>query len=196
MAEQTPRPQAAGTAAAVVKRKAGVPVWRVGKPDAFLAAAVDTARSALAEIARPADVGEHLAAKSEGERVVTHLFESRLPGYRGWQWFVTVARVARSKKATVNEIGLVPSEDAVLAPEWVPWSERVRPEERAAAHADAAGGTDDAEGSAAAAGSPSVTGAAEAGEDAPAGAHAEEATAEEPSEAAPAAEAGPETRED
>lgn len=135
-----PAPQ---TAAA--KPKAGVPVWRVGKPDAFLAAAVDTARAALDDIARPQDVGDHLAAKSEGERVVTHLFESRLDGYRGWQWFVTVARVARSKTATVSEIGLVPSPDAVLAPEWVPWSERVRPEDTEEAQAAAAekpGGAD------------------------------------------------------
>lgn len=135
-----PAPQ---TAAA--KPKAGVPVWRVGKPDAFLAAAVDTARAALVDIARPQDVGDHLAAKSEGERVVTHLFESRLDGYRGWQWFVTVARVARSKTATVSEIGLVPSPDAVLAPEWVPWSERVRPEDTEEAQAAAAekpGGAD------------------------------------------------------
>jgi hypothetical protein len=134
MAEETSPAQQAQQAgpAAAVKRKPGVPVWRVGKPDSFLAAAVDTARSALADIARPEEVGEHVAAKSEGERVVTHLFESLLPGYRGWYWFVTVARVARSKAATVDEIGLVPSNDAVLAPEWVPWSERVRPEERAA----------------------------------------------------------------
>ncbi|GAB3269794.1 hypothetical protein GCM10027449_04220 [Sinomonas notoginsengisoli] len=121
-------------AAPAPKRKTGVPVWRVGKPDSFLAAAaaVDTARAALADIARPEDIGEHLAAKSEGERVVTHLFTSLLPGYRGWQWYVTMARITRSKVATVSEIGLVPSDDAVLAPEWVPWSERVRPEERAA----------------------------------------------------------------
>lgn len=189
MAEETPRSQAAGPAAAAVKRKAGVPVWRVGKPDAFLAAAVDTARSALADIARPADIGEHLAAKSEGERVVTHLFESRLPGYRGWQWFVTVARVARSKKATVNEIGLVPSEDAVLAPEWVPWSERVRPEERAAAHADAGeeaqdAGTVDGEGSPSESGSPAAAEAAAAAE---AGAAVD---------AASEAEAAPEADED
>ncbi|MDQ4490889.1 DUF3027 domain-containing protein [Sinomonas sp. ASV486] len=119
------------------KRKAGVPIWRVGKPDSILAAAVDTARDALAAIARPEDIGSHIAAKSEGERVVTHLFECRLRGYRGWQWFVTVARVARSKVATVNEIGLVPSEGSLLAPEWLPWSERIRPEERdAAAHGD------------------------------------------------------------
>lgn len=131
----TDAPAAAQTAPPAVKRKAGVPVWRVGKPDAFLAAAVGTARAALGDIARPEDVGEHFAAKSEGERVVTHLFASRLPGYRGWQWFVTLARVARSKTPTVSEIGLVPSDDAVLAPEWVPWSERVRPEERDAAAA-------------------------------------------------------------
>lgn len=127
------------TASPAPKPKAGVPVWRVGKPDAFLAAAVDTARTALTDIARPDDVGDHIAAKSEGERVVTHLFESRLRGYRGWQWFVTVARVARSKTATVSEIGLVPSKDAILAPEWVPWSERVRPEDSAVAEAEKAG---------------------------------------------------------
>ena len=122
-------------ASSVPKRKAGVPVWRVGKPDAFLASAVDAARSALLETVPAAEVGEHVAAKSEGERVVTHLFESRLAGYRGWHWFVTVARVARSKSVTVSEVGLVPSEDAVLAPEWVPWAERVRPEDREAEQA-------------------------------------------------------------
>jgi hypothetical protein len=30
---------------------------------------------------------------------------------------------------TVNELGLLPSEDSILAPEWVPWAERVRPED-------------------------------------------------------------------
>jgi hypothetical protein len=125
----------------------GVPVWRIGKPDAFLAASVGAARAALAGIARPEDIGAHVAAKSEGERVVTHLFDSLLPGYRGWQWFVTVARTARSKAVTVNEVGLVPSKDSVLAPEWVPWADRVRPEDRAreeeAAAAEGAPGTPD-----------------------------------------------------
>ena len=131
MAAPTARPTGA-SAAAAPKRKAGVPVWRVGKPDAFLASAVDAARSALLETVRPDEVGPHVAAQSEGERVVTHLFESRLAGYRGWLWFVTVARISRSKTVTVSEVGLVPSEDAVLAPEWVPWAERVRPEDREA----------------------------------------------------------------
>ncbi|MDQ0120113.1 hypothetical protein J2T22_003309 [Pseudarthrobacter defluvii] len=119
--------QAAKTPA---KRKAGVPVWRTGKPDAFLAAAVDTARTALEGITPAATIGPHLAAKSEGDRLVTHLFESRLPGYAGWQWYAVLTRNSRSKVVTVNELGLLPSENSILAPEWVPWAERVRPEDQ------------------------------------------------------------------
>ncbi|MFJ6378324.1 DUF3027 domain-containing protein [Pseudarthrobacter oxydans] len=124
---------AAGPAAAVAKaaskRRAGVPVWRTGKPDAFLAAAVDTARAAVEDITPAPTIGRHLAAKSEGDRLVTHLFESRLPGYLGWQWYAVLTRNSRSKVVTVSELGLLPSEDSILAPEWVPWAERVRPED-------------------------------------------------------------------
>ena len=111
------------------QRRAGVPVWRTGKPDAFLAASVEVARSAIEGITAASDIGEHLAAKSEGDRLVTHLFESRLPGYLGWQWYAVLTRNSRSKVVTVNELGLLPSEDSILAPEWVPWAERVRPED-------------------------------------------------------------------
>ena len=111
------------------KSRAGLPVWRTGKPDAFLAAAVDTAREAVEGIANPGEVGAHLGAKSEGDRVVTHLFESRLAGYGGWQWYAVVTRNSRSKIVTVSELGLLPSEDSILAPEWVPWAKRVRPED-------------------------------------------------------------------
>lgn len=111
------------------RRRAGVPVWRTGKPDAVLAAAVDVARAAVEGIAKASEIGEHLAARTEGDRVVTHLFESRLPGYGGWQWYAVLTRNSRSKVITVNELGLLPSEDSILAPEWVPWAERVRPED-------------------------------------------------------------------
>jgi hypothetical protein len=111
------------------KRRAGVPVWRTGKPDAVLAAAVDVARAAVEGIAKASEIGDHLAARTEGDRVVTHLFESRLPGYIGWQWYAVLTRNSRSKVITVNELGLLPSEDSILAPEWVPWAERVRPED-------------------------------------------------------------------
>lgn len=122
-------PGSAAAPARAAKPRAGVPVWRTGKPDAFLAAAVDTARSAIEGITAASDIGRHLAAKSEGDRLVTHLFESRLPGYAGWQWFAVLTRNSRSKVVTVNELGLLPSEDSILAPEWVPWAERVRPED-------------------------------------------------------------------
>jgi hypothetical protein len=122
----SPVPAAAKT---VSKRPARVPVWRTGKPDAFLAAAVETARTALEGITAASDIGRHVAAKSEGDRLVTHLFESKLPGYAGWQWYAVVTRNSRSKVVTVSELGLLPSEDSILAPEWVPWAERVRPED-------------------------------------------------------------------
>ena len=133
--DQTP-PRAAGDQRAADKKagakvgskpRAGVPVWRTGKPDAFLAAAVDTARTALEGIAPAEQIGRHLAVKSEGDRLVTHLFESKLAGYGGWQWYAVLTRNSRSKVVTVDELGLLPSEDSILAPEWIPWAERVRP---------------------------------------------------------------------
>ncbi len=114
---------------AASKPRAGVAVWRTGKPDAVLAAAVDFARNAVEGIAPAEQIGQHLGAKTEGDRVVTHLFESKLAGYQGWQWYAVLTRNSRSKVITVNELGLLPSEDSILAPEWVPWAERVRPED-------------------------------------------------------------------
>ncbi|WP_255770384.1 DUF3027 domain-containing protein [Pseudarthrobacter sulfonivorans] len=121
------------------KRRAGVPVWRTGKPDAFLAAAVDVARTAIEGITAASDIGAHIAAKSEGDRLVTHLFESKLPGYQGWQWYAVVTRNSRSKVVTVSELGLLPSADSILSPEWVPWAERVRPEDAQAMEEEPAG---------------------------------------------------------
>lgn len=107
------------------------PARKPSKPDAVLAAAVDAARNGVLEIADGTPVGEHLGAFPEAERLVTHRFAANLPGYVGWHWFATLARVPRGKDVTVCEVGLLPSEDALLAPDWVPWSERVRPEDTA-----------------------------------------------------------------
>src|SRR6476660_1084847 len=136
----TPEPEhnAAATAGAAAKAagakagskpRYGVPDWRTGKPDAFLAAAEDAARTAVEGIAPAEQIGRHLGANSEGDRLVTHLFESKLPGYGGWQWYAVLTRNSRSKTVTVDELGLLPSEESILAPEWVPWAERVRPED-------------------------------------------------------------------
>ena len=94
--------------------------------DSVVAAAVDEARAA-AEDNAPGLVGEHLGLVVDEERVVTHLFATLDPAYRGWRWAVTVARVPRSRSVSVDEIVLLPGDDALLAPVWVPWSERLRP---------------------------------------------------------------------
>ena len=93
------------------------------KLDQVCAAAVDTAREAVTEDG----AGEHLNVVAEADRVVTHFFACTLAGYRGWRWAVTVARVARSKNVTVCETVLLPGSDALLAPTWVPWHERLQP---------------------------------------------------------------------
>ena len=89
--------------------------------------AVGLAHAALSQITEPLSVGEHVAARSEGERLVTHLFECNLAGYRGWRWAVTLTRPPRSRTATICELELLPGEDAILAPTWIPWAERLRP---------------------------------------------------------------------
>ncbi|MCF3132867.1 DUF3027 domain-containing protein [Streptomyces olivochromogenes] len=96
-------------------------------PDRLCAEAVDLARAAAEEAAAPGVVGEHVGLVSEGDRVVTHFFECKEFGYRGWRWAATVARASRAKIVTLDEVVLLPGSDALLAPEWVPWSERLRP---------------------------------------------------------------------
>jgi len=99
---------------------------RAAKLDQVCAAAVDLARSAITEV-DPAEVGDHLDAVAEGERLVTHYFACEMPGYQGWRWAVTVTRVSRSKVVTICETVLLPGPDAMLAPGWVPWQDRLQP---------------------------------------------------------------------
>jgi hypothetical protein len=94
--------------------------------DEVAGAAVDEARAA-AQGDAPGLVGEHLGVSADDARVVTHYFATLDPAYRGWRWAVTVVRASRSKLITVDDIVLLPGDEALLAPEWVPWSERLRP---------------------------------------------------------------------
>ncbi|MBI4901803.1 MAG: DUF3027 domain-containing protein [Actinobacteria bacterium] len=106
----------------------------LSKLDAVTAAAVDLARAAAEEAADDAGdfgVGEFLGATAEGERLVTHAFECLHPGYIGWHWAVTLVRAARAKVPTVNEVVLLPGDGALLAPEWIPWADRIGPDDLA-----------------------------------------------------------------
>jgi hypothetical protein len=95
------------------------------KADAALVAAVDEARAALASDVGEGQFGDHLGCTADDDRVVTHRFAALQPGYAGWQWAVTITRAPRQKAVTVNEIVLLPGDDALQAPPWVPWKDRV-----------------------------------------------------------------------
>jgi hypothetical protein len=97
------------------------------RKDAVLADATELARVELERIAEPGTVGSHLGVEMLGERIAMHWFECLSPGYGGWRWGASVARVARSRTATVCETNLLPGPDAVLAPEWLPYAERLAP---------------------------------------------------------------------
>lgn len=104
---------------------------RAPKADPHCVDAVDLARAALVAASSADQVGEHLGYVAEADRVVTHFFGCRLPGYVGWRWAVTVTRASRARVVTVDESVLLPGEEALLAPEWLPWEERLRPEDLA-----------------------------------------------------------------
>lgn len=90
-----------------------------------LASGVDVARAAVEEFASEG-VGEHLGSTVEAAFTTTHRFASELPGYRGWYWACVLALVPGGD-LTVDEIALLPGADALVAPEWVPWDQRIRP---------------------------------------------------------------------
>lgn len=112
--------------AEMTEQKPRVRRVRAPKLDPACADAVDLAREAALDAAPVTQtVGEHLGVVAEADRVATHYFDSTHPGYRGWCWAVTVVRASRAKKVTVDEVVLLPGDDAILAPQWVPWSERI-----------------------------------------------------------------------
>jgi hypothetical protein len=94
--------------------------------DPVLGGAVDLARRVAREAAGT-KVGAHLGAEQEADFVVTHAFATNDPAYVGWRWVVTLTRADGTDVATVDDVVLLPGEGALLAPEWVPWSERIQP---------------------------------------------------------------------
>ena len=91
-----------------------------------LAEAVDLARQAAQDEAGQRCVGAHVALQPEEGGAATHLFEAVLPGYHGWRWAVTVASAGPGTRGTGSEVVLLPGPDALIAPAWLPWTQRVR----------------------------------------------------------------------
>jgi len=87
--------------------------------------AIDAARDAIVAVAGD-HVGEHLQAVAEGECSVTHYFVADQPGYTGWNWCAVLACSPDDDHITISEVALLPGVDALTAPQWIPWAERIR----------------------------------------------------------------------
>jgi len=97
---------------------------------------VTEARAALLEITPDSTIGELVSSTPGEDGLVTVLFESALPGYPGWKWTVSLTQLDGAA-ATVLETELVPGEGALLAPDWLPWSDRLAEYKAAQAETDA-----------------------------------------------------------
>ena len=82
------------------------------------------ALAALGEVTDPADVGELLGLEQPEPGVIDLRFACALPAYVGWSWVVSTADLP-DHQTTVLEVELLPGEGSLLAPPWVPWTERL-----------------------------------------------------------------------
>ena len=86
----------------------------------------ELARAALAETTAAANVGDWVEdrAREDATGVTDVVYASTQSGYRGWSWVVSIAEV-EGEPPTVLELGLLPGEESLVAPEWIPWSVRL-----------------------------------------------------------------------
>ena len=85
---------------------------------------LDLARAAAVENATEKSVSSFVELIDEGDGAFSFVFESKLEGYQGWLWSVTLYD-SGDEAPTISEVVLLPGENALLAPAWVPWSERL-----------------------------------------------------------------------
>lgn len=81
------------------------------------------ARHALGEITHPSNVGA-LRDVVVADDVATVRFSTTQGGYPGWYWTVSIA-VNPGLEPSVLETELMPAEGALVAPDWVPWADRL-----------------------------------------------------------------------
>ena len=96
------------------------------------------ARAALGEITPESSIGAFREILLD-DAVATVHFSNRMGGYPGWVWVVAIA-VNEGLEPSVLETELMPSDGALVAPDWVPWSDRL--EEYLAHQADVEGESD------------------------------------------------------
>ena len=91
--------------------------------------AKDLARNAALDVAEKRDqVGGFVSVDFDDDnRVATYLFEANLAGYKGWRWCITIAKVDVDAQPTICDVVVLPGPDALRAPEWIPYRDRILP---------------------------------------------------------------------
>lgn len=88
---------------------------------------VEIARQAAEQTADegPGAVGDFLRREDLGGGVYDFRFDSGLKGYEHWEWAVTLFHDAGLDEWTVNEAALLPTKRSLVAPQWVPFRDRL-----------------------------------------------------------------------
>ncbi|AIZ16132.1 hypothetical protein PG2001B_0740 [Bifidobacterium pseudolongum subsp. globosum] len=75
----------------------------------------------------PDAVGDYVTQQAMEGGVTDFRFAAVMVGYEGWQWSVTLYHDEELDHWTVDESTLIPSDQALLPPPWVPWKDRLEP---------------------------------------------------------------------
>ncbi|MFM1910064.1 MAG: hypothetical protein RLZZ545_762 [Actinomycetota bacterium] len=86
--------------------------------------------AALADAEFATQVGDFVSVEYDDDnRVATYLFNADIAGYVGWRWCITVAKVDEDATPTVCDVVIFPGPDSLLAPDHIPYRDRIQPED-------------------------------------------------------------------
>ena len=86
--------------------------------------------AALADAEFATQVGDFVSVEYDDDnQVATYLFGADIAGYVGWRWCITVAKVDEDATPTVCDVVILPGPDSLLAPDHIPYRERIQPED-------------------------------------------------------------------
>ena len=84
--------------------------------------------AALADAELASQVGDFVSVEYDDDnRVATYLFKAEVAGYLGWRWCITIAKVDEDATPTICDVVVLPGPDALRAPEWIPYRDRILP---------------------------------------------------------------------
>ena len=86
---------------------------------------LELAQSALADFS-DGSFGDLVSEQEAEKGIFEFRFSCTKRAYTDWHWVVTLTQPDGRKPATVSEITLMAGPDALLAPQWIPWAERLK----------------------------------------------------------------------